>query len=102
MLRLFYPYGEFMGTQDLRFTSYRGFDISTNPTGTVAGSLTDAFLIFEPSTNPMYTALRYEFPRKECKTYHTEHEAQHAAIETAHDWVDSWLNASVAGRKEKV
>jgi hypothetical protein len=63
-----------MGTQDATNTEYCGYNIAINPSSKPDEALSDAFLILEPSTNPMFTATLYEHPRDAVKTYATQGE----------------------------
>ena len=80
-----------MGTQDVSTTVYREHNIAINPSGKPDGALTDAFMILEPSVNPMFTVTLYEHPRDQVKTYATEDEARDAALAQARAWIDAHL-----------
>ena len=71
--------------------AYCGLNIVINPSGTPAGGLTDAFMVLEPSENPMFTVTLHEHPRDQIKTYPTEAEARDAALQLARTWIDEHL-----------
>jgi hypothetical protein len=80
-----------MGTQDATNTEYCGYNIAINPSSKPDEALSDAFLILEPSTNPMFTATLYEHPRDAVKTYATQDEARDAAMQLAREWIDKYM-----------
>lgn len=71
--------------------AYRGLHIVINPSGTPAGGLTDAFMVLEPSENPMFTVTLHEHPRGQVKTYPTQAEARDAALQLARTWIDGHM-----------
>lgn len=84
-----------MGTNAASTASYREHDIAIHPSGRPEDSLTDAFMILEPTTNPMFTRTLYEHPRDQIKTYATEDEAREAALQQARAWIDARLDKPV-------
>lgn len=84
-----------MGSQDLSPAVYRGLNIVLNPSGEPHGALTDAFMILEPSVNPMFASTLYAHPRADIKTYDTKEQARDAAIKLAHAWIDARLDKAV-------
>lgn len=84
-----------MGTSAASTASYREHDIAIHPSGRPEDSLTDAFMILEPTTNPMFTRTLYEHPRDQVKTYGTEDEARGAALRQARAWIDARLDKPV-------
>lgn len=78
-------------------TEYREHHIVFNPSGNADGACADAFMILEPSPNPMFTSVLYEHPKDEIETYGTEEEAYRSAITRAQAWID----ARLAGNKIK-
>ena len=80
-----------MGTRDVTTTVYRGHNIAINPSGKPDEALTDAFMILEPSANPMFTVTLHEHPRDQIRTYGTEDEAKDAAMKLARAWIDDRL-----------
>lgn len=83
-----------MVSRDAISTDYRGYNIAINPSGKRDNALTDAFMIFEPTVNPMLTRTLYEHPLDKIKTYGTEDEARNAAIQLAREWLDKYLARS--------
>jgi hypothetical protein len=83
-----------MGSQDVSPAVYRGLNIVLNPSGE-PHALTDAFLILEPSINPMFASTLYEHPRADIKTYETKEAARDAAMNLAHAWIDARLHKAV-------
>jgi len=81
-----------MGTRDVDTIVYRDHNILINPSGKPDTALTDAFMILEPSANPMFTQTLYEHPRDKIKTYGTEDEAKTAAMALARAWLDAHLS----------
>jgi acetylornithine/succinyldiaminopimelate/putrescine aminotransferase len=84
-----------MATQGVITAVYREHDIAIHPSGKPEDALTDAFMIFEPTTNPMFTRTLYEFPHDQVKTYGTEDEAKEAAMKLARAWIDARLDKRV-------
>jgi hypothetical protein len=80
-----------MESRTVTTTEYRGHNIAINPSGNADEALTDAFMIFEPSANPMFTRTLYEHPRDQIRTYSTEDEAKAAAMQLARVWLDQHL-----------
>jgi hypothetical protein len=85
-----------MGTSAASTATYRDHDIAIHPSGRPGDALTDAFIILEPTTNPMFTRTLYEHPRDQIKTYGTEDEAREAALQLARAWIDARLDKPVA------
>jgi hypothetical protein len=81
-----------MENQESSTTVYCGYYIAINPSNKPDEVLTDAFLILEPSTNPMFTATLYEHPGDAVKTYATQDEARQAALQLAREWIDKYLS----------
>jgi hypothetical protein len=73
-------------------TVYREHTILFNPSGTTNDALSDAFMILEPSANPMFTSVLYEHPRDQVQTYGTEEEAYDAVMVQARRWLDTYLD----------
>jgi len=85
-----------MGTSAASTATYREHDIAIHPSGRPEDSLTDAFIILEPTTNPMFTRTLYEHPHEQIKTYGSEDEAREAALQLARAWIDARLDKPVA------
>lgn len=73
-------------------TVYREHNIVFNPSGKTDDALADAFMILEPSTNPMFTSMLYEHPKDRIQMYGTEEEAYDAAMTQARAWIDAHLD----------
>jgi hypothetical protein len=84
-----------MGSGTVTTAEYRGHNIAIHPSGKPDDALTDAFMIFEPSANPMFTRTLYEHPREEIRTYGSEDEAKSAALRLAQAWIDEHLSRRV-------
>lgn len=80
-----------MGTEDATNAAYCGYNIAINPSGKPDEVVTDAFIILEPSTNPMFTATLYEHPQDAIKRYGTQDEARDAAMQLAREWIDKYM-----------
>jgi hypothetical protein len=74
---------------------YREHNIAIHPSGKPGDKLTDAFMILEPTTNPMFTRTLYEHPQNQIKTYASEDEAREAALQLARAWIDARLDKPV-------
>ena len=81
-----------METQDANTAVYRDHTIVIHSSGKPGDALTDAFMILEPTTNPMFTRTLHERPRDQVKTYATEPEARDAAMKLARAWIDARLD----------
>jgi hypothetical protein len=81
-----------MGTPGVITAVYREHDIAIHPSGNPEDSHTDAFMIFEPTTNPMFTRTLYELPHDQVQTYGTEEQAKEAAMKLARAWIDARLD----------
>lgn len=84
-----------MGTQGVITAVYREHDIAIHPSGKPEDARTDAFMILEPTTNPMFTRTLYELPHDQVQTYATEEEARDAAMRLARAWIDARLDKRV-------
>jgi hypothetical protein len=84
-----------MGTQGVITAVYREHDIAIHPSGKPEDACTDAFMILEPTTNPMFTRTLYELPHDQVQTYATEEEARDAAMQLARAWIDARLDKPV-------
>jgi hypothetical protein len=84
-----------MGTSDDNTAMYREHSIVIHPSGKPEDSLTDAFMILEPTTNPMFTRTLYVHPQNQIKTYGTQDEARNAAMQLARAWIDGRLDKPV-------
>ena len=84
-----------MGTRGVTTTVYREHNIAINPSGKPDDALTDAFMILEPTVNPMFTVTLHEHPRDQVKTYATEDEAREAALTQARAWIDAHLARTI-------
>lgn len=80
-----------MRTRDVTTTIYRGHNIAINPSNQSEEALTDAFMVLEPSANPMFTVTLHTHPRNEIKKYETEDAARGAAMQLARAWIDQYL-----------
>lgn len=81
-----------METQDANTAVYRDHTIVIHSSGKPGDALTDAFMILEPTTNPMFTRTLHEHPHDQVKTYATEAEARDAAMKLARAWIDARLD----------
>jgi hypothetical protein len=81
-----------MGSGTVTTAEYRGHNIAIHPSGKPDDALTDAFMILEPSANPMFTRTLYEHPREQIQTYGSEDEAKDAALRLAQAWLDEHLS----------
>jgi hypothetical protein len=84
--------GDAMETRVYPSTVYREHTILFNPSGTEDGAVSDAFMILEPSVNPMFTSMLYEHPKDQVQTYGTEEEAYDATMAQARGWIDANLD----------
>ena len=75
-------------------TDYREHTILFNPSGKTEDALTDAFMILEPSANPMFSAVLYEHPSEKIQAYGTEQDAYDAAMTQARAWIDAYLDGA--------
>ncbi|MBD8672728.1 hypothetical protein IFT60_05060 [Massilia sp. CFBP 13721] len=71
---------------------YRAHDIVFNPSGKADDACADAFMILQPSPNPMFSSVLYEHPRDKIRTYDTAEDARRAAIAQAQAWIDARLD----------
>lgn len=78
-------------------TDYREHTILFNPSGKTDDALTDAFMILEPSVNPMFSAMLYEHPSDKIRAYGTEQAAYDAAMAQARAWIDARLDGARHG-----
>lgn len=74
---------------------YREHNIAIHPSGKPDDALTDAFMILEPTANPMFTRPLHEHPQDQIKTYRTQEEAREAALKLARAWIDARLDKPV-------
>lgn len=81
-----------MEERQVKTTVYRGHNIAINPSNRADEALTDAFMVLEPSANPMFTTTLYEHPRDQIKTYSSKEAARDAAMRLARDWIDKHLD----------
>ena len=84
-----------METQDANTTVYRDHTILIHSSGKPGDALTDAFMILEPTTNPMFTRALHEHPHDQIKTYGTEDEARESALKLARAWIDARLDKPI-------
>jgi hypothetical protein len=84
--------GAAMPTRVNSSTEYREHDIVFNPTGTPGDACQDAFMVLEPSPNPMFTSVVYEHPADQAQVHGTEEEAYDAAMAQARAWIDARLD----------
>lgn len=84
-----------MASTDASTADYRGHNIAIHPSGTPDEALTDAFMVMEPSANPMFTRTLYAHPRDQRKTYATQEQAREAALALARAWIDARLDKPV-------
>jgi hypothetical protein len=81
-----------MGTRVCPSTVYREHNIVFNPSGKTGDSLSDAFLILQPTANPMFTSVLYEHPKEKIQVYSTDEEAYDSAMRQARAWIDAHLD----------
>lgn len=81
-------------------TQYREHDIVFNPSGKADDACADAFMILQPSPNPMFSSVLYEHPRDKIRTYDTGEEARRAAIAQAKAWIDARLDGHAMSASE--
>jgi hypothetical protein len=81
-----------MGTRVHPSTVYREHNIVFNPSGKTGDALCDAFMILEPTANPMFTSILYEHPREKIQVYSTDEEAYDSAMTLARAWIDAHLD----------
>ncbi|RYE78373.1 MAG: hypothetical protein EOO80_08745 [Oxalobacteraceae bacterium] len=81
-----------METRVCPSTVYREHTILFNPSGTEDGAVSDAFMILEPSANPMFTSMLYEHPKDQVQVYGTEAAAYDAVMAQAKRWIDAYLD----------